>query len=62
MAGSQQTKVNANSYEKRNKFHWYFSRIVLEEDRDKAEKLRHNNKKITSTLWNKISEKRGVAL
>eukprot|EP00973_Karenia_brevis_P021244 2919196-Karenia_brevis.AAC.1 len=62
MTGLQEAKVNTNSYEKKGKFQWYSSSNVLDEDLDKADKLIQNNKKISATLWNKISEKRGVAL
>eukprot|EP00973_Karenia_brevis_P061883 8607075-Karenia_brevis.AAC.1 len=62
MTGLQEAEVNTNSYEKGGEFHWYFSSNVLDEDRDEADELGQNNKRISATLWNKISEKRGVAL
>eukprot|EP00973_Karenia_brevis_P007903 1072594-Karenia_brevis.AAC.1 len=46
---------------KRGEFHWYFSSSVSDEDRDKAEKLRQTTKN-PAAPWNKVSEKRGVAM
>ena len=41
----QETKVNCNAMECRNGFTWYFSSGVKDTDRDKATKLKSNNKK-----------------
>ena len=56
----QETKINCNAMECRNGYTWYFSSGVKDADRDKATKLRNNNRRIPPNLQEKIREHRGV--
>ena len=57
-----ETKVNANCVMNSENYVWFFSSGVKNENRDKVEKARQNNEKITEELKQLVTEHHGTGI
>lgn len=55
----QETKVNTNSKEDREKFVWYFSTGIDDANREKVNELKNAGKKVPNATLQKSIEHRG---